>query len=115
MTRTHYGVLVEGRNYLMAMDDKTGKYGFFTTVFVSARSPRAAGHAAIQRVLRDPALNASMRNATDDPAWLRVTHLTSLASRMSGPRTRTGLCWFPDASRRSSRQRSRLAAATSRT
>ena len=48
-----YRLLMNGSNYLMAVDDKTVRQGFFQNMIIKADGPRQAERQAVSRIWHD--------------------------------------------------------------
>src|SRR5690348_15774031 len=70
-----YRALIEGRNFLLAVDGKTRRHGFYQTVFVRVADSSEAESAAIQVVKDDAELKQLAQNAHDDPPMLYLDSL----------------------------------------
>jgi len=70
-----YRALIEGKNFLLSLDGKVARHGFFQTVFVGATDPATAESEALSKVKGDETLKAQTQNATDDPPVLYVESL----------------------------------------
>ena len=71
---------MNGRNFLMAMDGKRGKYGFYQTFFLEADTPGDAELAVVGRMRKDEDLRAVTLNPEDDPLTLHLDDIKELAN-----------------------------------
>jgi hypothetical protein len=67
---TAYRALIEGRNFLLALDRKLRRHGFYQTVFVHGTDPTEAEAAAIRAVKDDAELKQMVQNEPHDPPML---------------------------------------------
>jgi len=63
---------MNGRNFLMHVEGKTKKHGFFQNIFVEAESSRQAKLLAIARLRHDKELNEATLNKEDNPPKIDV-------------------------------------------
>jgi hypothetical protein len=78
-----YRALIEGRNFLLTLNGKTRRHGFYQTVFVQASDPAEAEASALRAVKDDAELKDLAQNNADDPPMLYVDALYELEG--SGP------------------------------
>jgi len=76
-----YKVLINGANFLIDMDDRIAKFGFFTTRFVEATDADAAENTAVRMIREAQRLRDLVRNAPDDPPVMYVTGITEMVGR----------------------------------
>ncbi len=91
-----YRVMLEGRNFLIEMDGKIGKYGFYQIFFLEAASPADAENAAVQKVRNNPDLRAAVRNPQEHPPTMHVEELEEVAEFPTDCRPETGRGWYPE-------------------
>lgn len=70
---------MNGRNFLMAMDGKPGKFGFYQTFFLEADTPHDAEMAVVDKMRTDGDLKAVTLNPKDDPPTLHLDDIKELA------------------------------------
>ena len=58
---------MNGRNYLMRVDGKERKQGFYQNIFLEADDPAQAEKLAVARIRFNKDLNKTVLNAKDDP------------------------------------------------
>ena len=75
-----YKVEINGANFLIDMEGRTAKHGFFTIRYVEAPDGAAAENAAVQMIRDTQRLRDLVRNAPDDPPVMDVTSVIELAS-----------------------------------
>jgi hypothetical protein len=75
--------MIEGRNFLMNLEGRTRRFGFYQTVFVESANPDAAELDAIAHVRADAELQRGVQNESDDPPMLFLDALYELED--SGP------------------------------
>lgn len=83
-----YRALIEGRNFLLALDGKTRRHGFYQTVFVKAPDPTAAESNAIRVVKDDIALRDMAQNEARDPPMLFLDSLHELEDSETLPESK---------------------------
>jgi hypothetical protein len=92
-----FGVLIEGRNFLIAGPDGEAKHGFHTARFVEAPNPQAAEDAAIAQLRARDSLHEMVLNRDDDPPMMYVTEIYEL-EEFEGTRSPgdQGLIWYDE-------------------
>jgi hypothetical protein len=75
-----YKILVRGQNFLLKLDGKAEKFGFYTTRFVEAQNENQAEDVAISRLRADPTLGDGVLNQQSDAPMLFVEEITELDS-----------------------------------
>ena len=80
MMKRKWAVVMNGRNCLMAMDGKRGKFGFYQTFFLEADTPGDAELAVVGRMRKDEDLRAVTLNPEDDPPTLHLDDIKELAN-----------------------------------
>ena len=95
-----YRVEINGQNFLIEMDGRLGRYGFFTTRFVEALDPVGAENAAIQRIRETQHLRDSVRNSPDDRPVMDVTLIAELESFDGIANREQGFVWYEENPRR---------------
>jgi hypothetical protein len=95
-----YKVAINGVNFLIVMEGRTAKYGFFTTRFVEAADSAAAEHAAVQMIRQTQRLRDLVRNAPDDPPVMDVTSIIELASFDGIENLEQGFVWYEERPKR---------------
>lgn len=88
-----YKVLMEGRNFLLLMDGKEQRVGFYTTRWVEAANPEEAELKAAAAIKADPRLKSSVKNPKNDPPML---HLTEMSEVEAIERPGAGFTFYPD-------------------
>ena len=63
---------MRGRNFLININGKTKKYGFFQNLVVDANNPKQAKLLGIAKVRHDDELNQVTLNPSDDPPIILV-------------------------------------------
>jgi hypothetical protein len=88
--------------HVIAPDEKTKvrRIGFYTEVFVMARSRREAELRAVDVLRRDKDLRAEVRNPKDDPPMLFADKITEIASFLGCRRPRSGLAFYVERGRK---------------
>ena len=75
-----YRILVRGRNFLLKLDGKAEKFGFYTTRFVEAQNENQAEDVAISTLRADPTLCDGVLNQQSDSPMLFVEEIIELDS-----------------------------------
>lgn len=89
-----FRVLVEGVNFLIEMDNELGKYGFYTTRFVTAADESEAEKLAVE-MLRIELRKSVMNDKSDSPVMF-VEEIEELKSFDGLNSPGTGFVWYPD-------------------
>ena len=92
-----YRALVVGRNFLLALDGKPRRHGFYQTVFVQSSDPAEAEAAALRAVKDDTELKRMAQNAAGGPPMLYVDALYELEGSDPLPETK-GRTYYIDKS-----------------
>jgi hypothetical protein len=90
-----YRVLVNGGNFLIDMDGRIAKYGFYIWRFVEADDPTGAEYAAVEMLRTTQKLREMVRNHRDDPPVMDVSEMVeveSFESELQG----TGFVWYEE-------------------
>jgi hypothetical protein len=75
-----YKVFVRGQNFLLNLDGKAEKVGFYTTRFVEAKDDQEAEENAISTVRNEPTLREGVLNEKSDAPMLFVEEIAELDS-----------------------------------
>ncbi len=73
-----YRLLMNGSNYLMNVDDKTQRQGFFQNMVIDAGSPNQAERQAISRIFHDMELQVLTLNTVKNPPRVALHTLWEL-------------------------------------
>jgi hypothetical protein len=73
-----YRALIEGRNFLLNVDGRMRRHGFYQTVFVEGSDPAEAEVNAIGFVKGDDELKQATQNEQNDPPMLYLDSLEEL-------------------------------------
>jgi hypothetical protein len=73
-----YRAMIEGRNFLLNLEGRTRRFGFYQTVFVESAGPDEAEADAIAHVRADTELQQMARNERSDPPMLYLDALYEL-------------------------------------
>jgi hypothetical protein len=96
----HYKVMINGRNFLVEMDGRVAKYGFYTFRFVEAADPTAAEYAAVQMIRETQRLRGLIRNASEDPPVMDVTSIDEVETLPPLEEREPGFVWYEENPRR---------------
>jgi len=101
-----WAVVMNGRNFLMAMDGKQGKFGFYQTFFLEADAAHDAEMTVVAKIRKDDALRAVTRNPKNDPPTLHLDEIKELADFDGIKRMVSGKAFYSeDDERKTSNQR----------
>ena len=93
-----YQAVIEGRNFLVEMNGKQQRQGFYQTVIVEAIDPDQAERRAIELVKTSSDLKDLVRNDRSDPPVLHLDALSEIEPPdMTKPSPR-GRTWYPEES-----------------
>jgi acetolactate synthase regulatory subunit len=92
----NYRVEINGQNFLIEMDGRVAKHGFFTTRFVEAADPAAAEHAAVQMIRETQRLRDLVRNDLGDPPVMDVISIVELVSDEGIESREPGFVWHEE-------------------
>ena len=92
-----YKVEIDGQNFLINMDGRQAKYGFFMFRLVDADDEAAAAKQAVQMVRDAPNLGDTVLNRGDDAPTIDVLSIVEVVD-LQNPQP--GLIWYPEQSRR---------------
>ena len=92
-------VLINGTNFKMEMQEdgratRVRRMGFFTNVFVVARTSRDAELQAVAALQQDQSLRKGLRNTKDDPPVLFAGEIQEIRSFRGCRRPRMGLVLY---------------------
>ena len=73
-----YSVLIHGSNFLIRLDGKIERMGFYTTRYVEAEDTALADFKAVELIQNDDELNQSVFNTPDNPPVLYSEEITEL-------------------------------------
>ena len=96
-----YKVLVRGENFLLNVDGKNQKLGFYTTRFVEAQKEEGAEEMAIAVVRDDPKLRSGVLNELSDPPVMFAEEIVELKSFDGLKIPRTGFVFYPQENEKS--------------
>ena len=91
-----YRVFLQGKNFLLNIDDKTEKIGFYTTRFVEANDELEAENKSVELIRNDPQLRQLVLNEKDDPPTIYQEDIEEL-SDFDGIKTPgAGYTFYPE-------------------
>jgi hypothetical protein len=85
--------MVKGENFLVRIDDREDKWGFFTTRFVTAKDTVEGESKVLQSIRLE--LEDWVLNDRSDPPMLHVTECEEVAWWRNRKRGK-GFSWFPE-------------------
>ena len=88
-----YRATIEGRNFLLNLEGRNRRLGFYQTVFVDGSDPAEAESNAIGVVKSDEELLQSAQNDPDDPPMLYLDSLEEVEGSGTSP-TADGRTYF---------------------
>ncbi|MEW6127167.1 MAG: hypothetical protein AB1757_09020 [Acidobacteriota bacterium] len=89
-----FRVLINGENFLIEVEDKLQKMGFFVTRIIEAASMEEAEILAIDLLKQDARLKAIVRNQSDDPPMLYIEEKEEIQSGDLNNINNTGFSWY---------------------
>jgi hypothetical protein len=93
-----YRVLVEGKNFVLEVDGKRRRYGFYQTVFVESADPRQAELDAVAVVRGSEELSKLVCNRSDDPPRLHLEKIEEIGKEKNLPTQTSGRILYPEKS-----------------
>jgi hypothetical protein len=91
-----YKVEINGANFLIDMNGRTAKHGFFTARFVQAADSAAAENTAVQITRETQRVRDLVQNAPGDPPVMDVTSVVELASFDGIENLEPGIVWYEE-------------------
>jgi hypothetical protein len=91
-----YKVFVRGQNFLLNLDGKAAKVGFYTTRFVEAQNDHKAEENAISTLRNDPDLRDRVLNEKTDAPMLFAEEIEELDSFDGLTLPGTGFSFYTD-------------------
>lgn len=91
-----YRVLLHGHNLLVDLDGHVAKHGFYTTRFIEAASPGAAGRHAVEQLERERPLRRLGQNELKDWPWVDADEIVELASFDGIEDLRPGFAYYAE-------------------
>jgi hypothetical protein len=89
-----YRVQMDAKNYLVDLEGKVGKYGFFTHRFVTADDATNAENAAVEMPRNDRELRPLVKNQIGDPPVIDVTEIVELDAPSDQSFEQPGHVWY---------------------
>jgi hypothetical protein len=96
----NYEVEINGQNFMIDMDGRVAKHGFFITRFVEVTDPAAAENAAVQMIRETQRLRDIVRNDSGDPPVMDVTSIVELESFEGIENREPGFVWYEERPKR---------------
>jgi hypothetical protein len=87
-----YRILIEGRNFLVSIDQVPKKAGFYTTRYIEADNPTVAENIATELIMSE--LDGVMLNEPSDRPVVHVEKLEELRSSGDSLSQGAGFTWF---------------------
>ncbi len=89
-----YQLAMNGQNFLIAVDGKPAKRGFFQYFYIEASSPKEAEMVAVDKIRNNDELKAATLNPKDDPPTINLDELEELESFEGVEEMETGRIWY---------------------
>ena len=90
----NFRVFVRGQNFLINLDDRDQKVGFYTTRYVEAPNEEAAEYAVMDMLRGDPKLAKGVLNDKSDPPVMFAEEVEEIDS-FAGVKI-PGFAFYPD-------------------
>ena len=87
-----YRVLVEGRNFLIRVDDEATKCGFYATRFVEAKDPESAELLAMELIRKE--LGSVVLNDRSDTPMMYLEEIEEIEGFGNKSIPRKGFTWY---------------------
>jgi hypothetical protein len=90
----HYRVFLRGENFLMDVNGKPARIGFFTTRFVQANNRDGAELLAVDLIRSDKWLRGAVSNSLSDPPRIFAEEIEVVEADYN-PSSGSGFSFFP--------------------
>ena len=87
---------MNGQNFLVDMDGKVAKHGFFQNFFLEAESPEQAENLAVQKMRENDDLKEITQNPKEDPPVIVLEQMSELESFDGVEDMESGKAWFQE-------------------
>jgi len=87
---------MNGQNFLMSLQDKAKKYGFFQNIYLEAPTPEEAELLAVKQIRNTAELKNATLNAKDDPPMIYLNEITELESFEGIENLGEGRTFYPE-------------------
>jgi len=94
MENRKYKILIEGRHFLVRIEDPPHKFGFFTTRFVEAPNTAEAERIALHLIGEE--LKDMVLNSPQNPPMISVVESEEVSSFRDYSVPGAGFTWFPE-------------------
>ena len=91
-----YKVFLHGRNFLIKVDGKIQKHGFYTTSYVEAPNQQEAEHFVIDQLRKDFNFAGAVMNEQSDPPMIYVEGIEELETFEGCSVEGTGFTFYPE-------------------
>ena len=78
----------------MKLEDRLGKHGFFTNIYLKAANAIEAENEAMATLRKNPTLRTAVRNAEDDPPMMFADEITEISNYDELESKEQGLIWY---------------------
>ena len=82
-----YRLLMNGTNFLIDVDGKPEKHGFYQSIFVEAKSPKEAELIAIDQIMNSDELKRVIQNSNGDPPKVILDEISEIESITGSDKT----------------------------
>jgi len=89
-----YHLLMNGQNFIVDMDGKAAKHGFFQNFFLEADSPEQAENLAVRKIREDEELKAVVQNPKDDPPTILLEEMSEVEGSFDVEAMKSGKVWY---------------------
>lgn len=96
----NYQVLINGQNFLIDVDGRIERHGFFTVRFIEATDAAAAENQAVEMIREAEPLRELVRNTPDDPPIMDVTQIVELECLDGTEDQEPGFIWYKETPKR---------------
>ncbi|HZL88958.1 MAG TPA: hypothetical protein VFB96_11335 [Pirellulaceae bacterium] len=91
-----YRVTINGRNYLINVEGKPQRMGFYKICYLEAHDPQEAENLAVSKIVADPRWRGKILNSADDRPVMYLDSLDELESFEGVESLETGYIFYPD-------------------
>ena len=89
-----YHLFMHGQNFLVDIDGRVAKHGFYQNFFIETPSPAEAEDLAVQKVRGNEDLRAITQNREDDPPVIVLEEMSELESFDGVEAMESGRAWY---------------------
>ena len=85
---------MNGQNFLIEIDGKSAKRGFFQYFYIESGSPHEAEMIAVEKIRSNVELKTATQNPKDDPPTIDLDEIDELESFEGIDEMETGRIWY---------------------